>query len=125
MAPALPADAAAPAQRDGCRPVRPCRQRWNCRCRSYPTDIMPFDDDDRGQSGSRQSRGAQIVPERMTPPGRQLLISLIVACAMFMQSLDSTIIPTALPTIAASIGSTALQLNVAITCYLLSLAVFI
>src|SRR5690348_2919562 len=56
---------------------------------------------------------------------RQLTISLIVACAMFMQSLDSTIIATALPTIADSIGSTPLRLNVAITCYLLSLAVFI
>ena len=61
----------------------------------------------------------------MTPRARQLVISLIVACAMFMQSLDSTIIATALPTIAGSIGSTPLRLNVAITCYLLSLAVFI
>src|SRR5438309_9432905 len=57
--------------------------------------------------------------------GRQLTVSLIVACAMFMQSLDSTIIATALPTIAEAIGSTPLKLNVAITCYLLSLAVFI
>src|SRR3984893_12123673 len=56
---------------------------------------------------------------------RQLRISLIVACAMFMQNLDSTIIATALPTIAHSIGETPLRLNVAITCYLLSLAVFI
>ena len=61
----------------------------------------------------------------MTPRTRQLVISLIVACAMFMQNLDSTIIATALPTIAHSIGETPLQLNVAITCYLLSLAVFI
>jgi EmrB/QacA subfamily drug resistance transporter len=50
---------------------------------------------------------------------------LIVACAMFMQNLDSTIIATALPTIADSIGESPLRLNVAITCYLLSLAVFI
>src|SRR5437763_6219744 len=56
---------------------------------------------------------------------RPILVPLIVACAMFMQSLDSTIIATALPTIADSIGSTPLRLNVAITCYLLSLAVFI
>lgn len=56
---------------------------------------------------------------------RQLVVMLIVACAMFMQNLDSTIIATALPTIADSIGETPLRLNVAITCYLLSLAVFI
>jgi EmrB/QacA subfamily drug resistance transporter len=59
------------------------------------------------------------------PNTRRLVISLIVSCALFMQALDSTIIATALPTIARSMGETALRLNVAITCYLLSLAVFI
>jgi EmrB/QacA subfamily drug resistance transporter len=54
-----------------------------------------------------------------------VLVPLIVACAMFMQSLDSTVIATALPTIARSLGESPLRLNVAITCYLLSLAVFI
>src|SRR5215831_7047231 len=44
---------------------------------------------------------------------------------MFMQNLDSTVIATALPTIAQSLGESPLTLNVAITCYLLSLAVFI
>jgi EmrB/QacA subfamily drug resistance transporter len=44
---------------------------------------------------------------------------------MFMQNLDSTVIATALPTIAHSLGESPLRLNVAITCYLLSLAVFI
>src|ERR1700716_919942 len=61
----------------------------------------------------------------MQSRSRQLLISLIVACAMFMQNLDSTIIATALPAIGASLGENPLRLNVAITCYLLSLAVFI
>jgi len=61
----------------------------------------------------------------MTPRTRQLITSLIVACAMFMQNLDSTIIATALPAIGGSIGESPLRLNVAITCYLLSLAVFI
>src|ERR1700686_47975 len=61
----------------------------------------------------------------MTPRTRQLVISLIVACAMFMQNLDSTIIATALPAIGKSLGENPLRLNVAITCYLLSLAVFI
>jgi MFS family permease len=44
---------------------------------------------------------------------------------MFMQNLDSTVIATALPTIARSLDESPLTLNVAITCYLLSLAVFI
>ena len=61
----------------------------------------------------------------MPSRSRQLTVSLIVACAMFMQNLDSTIIATALPTIARSLGESPLRLNVAITCYLLSLAVFI
>src|SRR5438309_11844096 len=56
---------------------------------------------------------------------RPILVPLIVACAMFMQNLDSTVIATALPTIAHSLGETPLGLNVAVTCYLLSLAVFI
>src|SRR5881409_330368 len=61
----------------------------------------------------------------MTTRSTQLMISLIVSCALFMQSLDSTIIATALPAIGGSIGESPLRLNVAITCYLLSLAVFI
>src|ERR1700704_4110142 len=61
----------------------------------------------------------------MQPRSRQLVVSLIVACAMFMQNLDSTAIATALPTIARSLDESPLRLNVAITCYLLSLAVFI
>src|SRR5689334_9986216 len=56
---------------------------------------------------------------------RPILVPLVVACAMFMQNLDSTVIATALPTIARSLGESPLRLNVAITCYLLSLAVFI
>ena len=70
-------------------------------------------------------RGAGVIAARLTPRTRQLITSLIVACAMFMQNLDSTIIATALPAIGESIGESPLRLNVAITCYLLSLAVFI
>ncbi|HEX3954611.1 MAG TPA: DHA2 family efflux MFS transporter permease subunit [Stellaceae bacterium] len=62
---------------------------------------------------------------QLQPRTRQLVIMLIVSCALFMQNLDSTIIATALPTIGRSIGESPLRLNVAITCYLLSLAVFI
>ena len=51
----------------------------------------------------------------MTTRSRQLVVSLIVACAMFMQNLDSTIIATALPAIGESLGENPLRLNVAIT----------
>jgi MFS family permease len=53
------------------------------------------------------------------------IIPLIVACSLFMEQLDSTIIATALPTIARSLDEDPLRLNLAITCYLLSLAIFI
>ncbi|HWK47544.1 MAG TPA: DHA2 family efflux MFS transporter permease subunit [Stellaceae bacterium] len=58
-------------------------------------------------------------------PRLGLLIPLVVACAFFMENLDSSIIATSIPQIAHSLGVGPLQLNVAITSYLLSLAVFI
>lgn len=50
---------------------------------------------------------------------------MIVACALFMQNLDSTVIATALPTMARAFGADPVHMNVALTAYLLSLAVFI
>ena len=54
-----------------------------------------------------------------------ILLPLIVACALFMENLDSTVLATSLPAIAVSFGSNPLRLNLAITAYLISLAVFI
>src|ERR1700722_6377425 len=56
---------------------------------------------------------------------RQRLLPLIVATALFMENMDSTVIATSLPAIAADIGTSPLTLKLAITSYLLSLAVFI
>ncbi|HTI87699.1 MAG TPA: MFS transporter [Alphaproteobacteria bacterium] len=53
------------------------------------------------------------------------LVPVIVGCAYLMQSLDSTVIATALPEIGKTFGEDPVRLNVAITSYLLSLAVFI
>ena len=50
---------------------------------------------------------------------------LIVAVALFMENMDSTVIATSLPAIAADIGTNPLSLKLALTSYLLSLAVFI
>ena len=56
---------------------------------------------------------------------RTRLTAVIVACALFMQNLDSTVIATALPTMARVFGVEPVRMNVALTSYLLSLAVFI
>jgi EmrB/QacA subfamily drug resistance transporter len=56
---------------------------------------------------------------------RDRLIPLIVALALFMENMDSTVIATSLPAIAADIGTNPLALKLAVTSYLLSLAIFI
>jgi EmrB/QacA subfamily drug resistance transporter len=56
---------------------------------------------------------------------RDRLVPLIVAVALFMENLDSTVIATSLPAIAVDIGTSPLALKLAVTSYLLSLAVFI
>jgi EmrB/QacA subfamily drug resistance transporter len=53
------------------------------------------------------------------------LIPLAVAVALFMENLDSTIIATSVPVIARSLGVSSLSLSMAVSVYLLSLAVFI
>jgi MFS family permease len=52
-------------------------------------------------------------------------IALIVATALFMEQLDATVLSTALPSMARSFGVHPLQMSIALTSYLLSLAVFI
>jgi EmrB/QacA subfamily drug resistance transporter len=54
-----------------------------------------------------------------------MLVPLIVACALFMENLDSTIIATALPEMAKSFGVSPVRLNIGITAYILALAIFI
>jgi EmrB/QacA subfamily drug resistance transporter len=54
-----------------------------------------------------------------------ILLPLIVAFALFMENLDSTVIATALPAMARSLGENPLTMSAAMTSYLLSLAVFI
>jgi EmrB/QacA subfamily drug resistance transporter len=56
---------------------------------------------------------------------RDRLVPLIIAVALFMENMDSTIIATSLPAIAADMGANPLALKLAVTSYLLSLAVFI
>jgi len=58
------------------------------------------------------------------PPDR-ILLPLIVACALFMENLDSTVLATALPTIARDFGVSPIAMKLALTSYLLAIAIFI
>ncbi|WP_375394892.1 MFS transporter [uncultured Sphingomonas sp.] len=51
-------------------------------------------------------------------------VALIIATAMFMENLDATVLATALPTMARDFGVRAPEMSVALTSYLLALAVF-
>lgn len=53
-----------------------------------------------------------------------MLIPLIIACALFMENLDSAVLSTALPAIARDLGVDPIALKLAFTSYLLSIAVF-
>lgn len=52
-------------------------------------------------------------------------VPLILAVALFLENMDSTVIATALPAIAADIGTSPIALKLALTAYLVSLAIFI
>ena len=56
---------------------------------------------------------------------RDRLVPIIVASPLFLQNLDTSAMATALPSIAESLKVPPLHLNLAITSYLLSLAVFL
>lgn len=58
-------------------------------------------------------------------PRLSILIPLVVGCAFFMEGLDSTMIAVSIPAMAKTLGESPLRLNLVITTYLLSLAVFI
>jgi EmrB/QacA subfamily drug resistance transporter len=53
------------------------------------------------------------------------IVALIIACALLMENLDATVLATALPTMARDFGVRAPQMSIALTSYLLALAVFI
>ena len=79
---------------------------------------------------SAMDDSATLAPESPAATAAELarrtrITALIVACALFMQNLDSTVISTALPTMARAFGEEPVHMNVALTSYLLSLAVFI
>lgn len=69
-----------------------------------------------------ESGTTKLAPPKQATPRTVLLI---VASAMFMEQLDGTVLATALPAMARSFETDALHMNVALTSYLLTLAMFI
>src|SRR6516165_8434224 len=61
----------------------------------------------------------------MESPPSDRIVPLIVAVALFMENMDSTVIATSLPAIAHALGTNPLALKLAVTSYLLALAIFI
>ncbi|MBB5222931.1 EmrB/QacA subfamily drug resistance transporter [Amaricoccus macauensis] len=53
------------------------------------------------------------------------LLPLILAVALFMEQIDSTVIATSLPAIAADLGTSPVTLKLAVMSYLVALAIFI
>ena len=54
-----------------------------------------------------------------------MITPLVIATALFMENLDSTVISTSLPAIATDLNEDPVALKLALTAYLLSLAIFI
>lgn len=88
---------------------------------------------DRQSAAVVADSGDGIVPagDSLPPGGKPVrprsyrTTALIVACALFMQNLDTTVLATALPTMARDFGVPPTQLALALVSYLLALAVFV
>ena len=70
---------------------------------------------------------ARLHPSRETAllTAHTRIVPLVVACPLFLQNLDTSVMATALPSIADSLQVRILDLNLAVTAYLLSLAIFL
>ena len=65
------------------------------------------------------------MPTSVPPSSYDRVVPLIVAVALFMENMDSTVIATSLPAIARALGTNPLALKLAVTSYLLALAICI
>ena len=72
-------------------------------------------------------KAADFVPEiePVISDKRMRLMAVIVATALLMQNIDSTVIATGLPAMAKSFHADPLHMSVTLTSYLISLSVFI
>src|SRR5579862_7128033 len=67
----------------------------------------------------------EVQAQHQTGVHRSTLVALLVAGAFFMENLDGTVIATALPQMAQTFGASPVDLNMGMTAYMLTLAVFI
>lgn len=67
--------------------------------------------------------GPQRSLNRLLPHG--MILPLVIASALFIENMDSTVLATSLPAIALDLGEDPIILKLAFTSYLLSLAIFI
>jgi EmrB/QacA subfamily drug resistance transporter len=59
------------------------------------------------------------------PVSRIFLVPLIIACALFMENMDATVISTSLPVLSHDLGVSPIALKLALTSYVVGLGVFI
>src|SRR6201992_2941188 len=67
----------------------------------------------------------KVLPPRVSRTSALRITPLILAVALFMEQMDSTVIATSLPAIAHDIGTSPVALKLAVTSYLVALAIFI
>ena len=85
----------------------------------------PSQDAIQTASGPAQPQSANPVPDADLSPTSKSLLPWLVAVAMFMESLDTTILNTAVPAISAALKVGPLSMKAVLASYTLSLAVFI
>ena len=56
---------------------------------------------------------------------RAVIIPLIIACALFMENMDATVITTSLPAMARDLHQDPISLKMALTAYVVGLGIFI
>jgi EmrB/QacA subfamily drug resistance transporter len=61
----------------------------------------------------------------VSPAPNYRLVAFIVGCALFMEQMDATVLATALPTMARDFDVSAPSVSIALTSYLLALAIFV
>src|SRR6185312_4549853 len=81
--------------------------------------------DARGPRFPGAALSGRILPMTPGPRPNFRTIALIVGAAVFMEQMDATILATALPGMARDLGVSAPSLSIALTSYLISLAIFI
>ena len=76
-------------------------------------------------TGEREPPGAAKEESKAEATRRTVIVPLIIGFAILMQTLDSTVVATALPSMAVSLNEDPLSLNVALTAYLVGAAIFL